>query len=545
MTALLPRPGLHGVAAVEMSADTISPVTAALRLRDRLAFILESVEGGARYGRYSMVGVRWSASSAWRAGWPACSTGTTGRSTGSTPATRWRPCACCFRQPSPTGSLPISLASGVGYLAYEAAARWETAARSGGDPIGLPEALFHLPDVLIVFDHLAQTATLAAVDGPGAEERLADTADRLSRASAGEAATSSLVIRCGHAADRRPALRDRRGDLVRDIRAGEMLQAVLARRFSMPCAVGPWRSTARSGASIPRRTSSPWTLGPAARCWAPRQSSWCGCGTPSSPRGPSPARDPAPRTRSVTRSWEVDLLADAKELAEHAMLVDLARNDVGRVAEAGPSRCPPRRHRAVLPRHAHRLGGGEGRGRDGLRRLRRGARRSARGDGLGAPKVRAMQIIEELEPSGAGPTPAPWASSRRRRGGGMHDGRWSWSAAWPRPGRGGHRGRLRAGARIRRRWPPRPGPSWRPSPTPRPSRPHETARRPETAEDDTRTTSPRPHAATRRRRGRPAGRRPLHPPRRQLRLVHLQPLPVPLPARRGRGGRAQRRDRAG
>jgi len=58
MTALLPRPGLHGVAAVEMSADTISPVTAALRLRDRLAFILESVEGGARYGRYSMVGVR-------------------------------------------------------------------------------------------------------------------------------------------------------------------------------------------------------------------------------------------------------------------------------------------------------------------------------------------------------------------------------------------------------------------------------------------------------------------------------------------------------
>ena len=58
MTALLPRPGLDGVAAVEMSADTISPVTAALRLRDSLAFILESVEGGARYGRYSMVGVR-------------------------------------------------------------------------------------------------------------------------------------------------------------------------------------------------------------------------------------------------------------------------------------------------------------------------------------------------------------------------------------------------------------------------------------------------------------------------------------------------------
>ena len=58
MTALLPRPGVAGVAAIELSADTLSPVSAALRLRDRLAFILESVEGGARYGRYSMVGVR-------------------------------------------------------------------------------------------------------------------------------------------------------------------------------------------------------------------------------------------------------------------------------------------------------------------------------------------------------------------------------------------------------------------------------------------------------------------------------------------------------
>ena len=60
MISQLPRPGLLGVAATEISADTISPVTAALRLhaQDRLAFILESVEGGARYGRYSMVGVR-------------------------------------------------------------------------------------------------------------------------------------------------------------------------------------------------------------------------------------------------------------------------------------------------------------------------------------------------------------------------------------------------------------------------------------------------------------------------------------------------------
>ena len=170
MTTLLPRPGLDGVAAVELLADTISPVTAALRLRDRLAFILEAVEGGARYGRYSMVGVRGRILSLER-----------GHGHRPRPrlrrarplrrrTTRSRRCARSCPRTRAHGPLPVSLASGVGYLAYEAAARWERLPVPGADPIGLPEALFHLPDVLIVFDHLAQTATLATVDGPGADE---------------------------------------------------------------------------------------------------------------------------------------------------------------------------------------------------------------------------------------------------------------------------------------------------------------------------------------------------------------------------------------
>ena len=188
MTALLPRPGLHGVAAVVLSADTISPVTAALRLRDRLAFILESVEGGARYGRYSMVGVRGRILSL------AGETATVldrdysevDRFAAHDPLEALR---TLLPSGSSHGQLPISLASGVGYLAYESAARWERLPVPSVDPVGLPEALLHLPDVLIVFDHLAQTATLATIDGPGADERLADTADRLARPSADEAAT--------------------------------------------------------------------------------------------------------------------------------------------------------------------------------------------------------------------------------------------------------------------------------------------------------------------------------------------------------------------
>ena len=187
MTALLPRPGLDGVTAVVLSADTISPVTAALRLRDRLAFILESVEGGARYGRYSMVGVR----------------GRILSLEGDTAIVRDRDYAELDRfaahdplealrtllpAPRDHAELPVSLASGVGYLAYEAAARWERLPVPEADPVGMPEALFHLPDVLIVFDHLAQTATLATVEGPGADDRLAETIDRLARSSPDEGA---------------------------------------------------------------------------------------------------------------------------------------------------------------------------------------------------------------------------------------------------------------------------------------------------------------------------------------------------------------------
>ncbi len=403
MTALLPRPGLHGVAAVEMSADTISPVTAALRLRDRLAFILELVEGGARYGRYSMVGVRGRILSL-EGGVASVldrDYGEIDRFDASDPLEALRlllPAALAH------GELPISLASGVGYLAYEAAARWERLPVPDADPIGLPEALFHLPEVLIVFDHLAQTATLAAIDGPGAQERLADTADRLARPSADEAATvipRDPVRPTPPTAD--PRYETGVASLVRDIRAGEMLQAVLARRFSMPCAVGPleiYRSLRRINPSPhlfavdlgPGRSmlgASPELL---VRVRDGIVSTRPIAGT--RPRSADPLRD---------QELEMDLLADAKELAEHAMLVDLARNDVGRVAEAG-SVTVPNLHGIERYSHVmHIVSEVEGR----LRQDRDAfdAVRSVFPAGTlsGAPKVRAMQAIAELEGERRGP----------------------------------------------------------------------------------------------------------------------------------------------
>ncbi len=404
MTALLPRPGLDGVAAVELSADTISPVTAALRLRDRLAFILESVEGGARYGRYSMVGVRGRMLSLEG----DVATLRDRDYASDRPLRVDRPLEALRRgaagRPAAHGQLPVSLASGVGYLSYEAAARWERLPVPAADPIGLPEALFHLPDVLIVFDHLAQTATLATIDGPGADERLADTADRLARPSADE---GSVPIPRERTWPQPPAAdagyESGVASLVRDIHAGEMLQAVLARRFSLPCSVGPlevYRSLRRINPS-PHLFAVDLGPGRSMLGASPELLVRVRDGVVSTrpiagtrPRSADPARD---------RELELELLADEKELAEHAMLVDLARNDVGRVAEPG-SVTVPALHSIERYSHVMHIVS------EVVARLRpdRDAFDAVRsvfpaGTLSGAPKVRAMQAIAALEDERRGP----------------------------------------------------------------------------------------------------------------------------------------------
>jgi anthranilate synthase component 1 len=296
------------------------------------------------------------------------------------------------------------LAAGVGFVSYDAAARWEKLPVPEADPVGLPEALFHMPSVVIAFDHLAQTATLATVDGRGADERLADTADRLARPSADEGSTvipRESVRPAPPAAD--PRYEAGVASLVRDIRAGEMLQAVLARRFSMPCAVGPleiYRSLRRINPS-PHLFAVDLGPGRSMLGASPELLVRVRDGVVSTrpiagtrPRSAEPLRD---------RELEADLLADEKELAEHAMLVDLARNDVGRVAVAGSVTVPALHSIERYSHVMHIVSEVEGRLRpdrdafDAVRAV------FPAGTLSGAPKVRAMQAIAELEGERRGP----------------------------------------------------------------------------------------------------------------------------------------------
>lgn len=395
-----------GVVARAIGADTLTPVAAALRLRDRLAFILESVEGGARYGRYSHVGVR----------------GRMLTIDGDTAILRDRdyvelerftehdPLEALRRiLPARTGSdrFPFPLSSGVGYLAYEAAARWERLPVPEADPVGLPLACFHVPDVVIVFDHLAQTATLGTRDEGDAEGRLAEVAERLAHPVADEV-PADLGRPGDRAARPKPPAVDPRYEasvraMVEEIHAGEMLQAVPARRFTVPNrapALTIYRALRRINPSPhlfaidlgPGRSilgASPELL---VRVKDGELSTRPIAGT--RPRSDDPVRDV---------ELEHELLADAKELAEHAMLVDLARNDVGRVAAAGSVHVPLL---YTIERYSHvmhivsEVRGRLAEGRDAFDAVRS---TFPAGTLSGAPKVRAMQSIAEKEQERRGP----------------------------------------------------------------------------------------------------------------------------------------------
>ncbi|HVM12685.1 MAG TPA: chorismate-binding protein [Actinomycetota bacterium] len=394
------------IASLELAADTLTPVAAALRLGSRCAFLLESVEEGARYGRYSIVGVHGRTLEVRDD--QARLSGPDGRRefTARDPLEALRE-VLPASVPAVTDPA-FSLASGVGYLAYETAARWERVPVPSSDPLELPDAVFHLPSAVIVFDHLAQVARLATLDDDAASERLEEVARALARPVAAEVPARFAAGAVPPEQD--PAVRSRYESgvarLVEEIHAGEMLQCVLARRFSQSTP----RSPIEIYRSLRRINPSPYLFyldldgvaDGAALVGASPELLVRVRGDEVVTRpiaGTRPrAEDPAEDAR-----LEEELRADPKELAEHAMLVDLGRNDVGRVA--APASVEVTTLRAVERyRHVmHLVSEVHGRLRAELDAFDAVRAVFPAGTLTGAPKVRAMQAIAELEGERRGP----------------------------------------------------------------------------------------------------------------------------------------------
>ncbi|MDQ2877662.1 MAG: anthranilate synthase component I [Pseudomonadota bacterium] len=394
-------------------ADTETPVAAALKLIEpgRGDFLLESVEAGETRGRYSFIGLapdlvlraqgeRAEINRHWqtdRAAFAPCPAPT---------LTALRDLVASCRIDVPP-ELPRALACLVGYFGYETIGLVETLPRPTRDSLGLPDMMFVRPAVILIFDRLADALYLVAPAWPDAardpqaivgdaQERLDAVAARLASANLPppvRGAASEIALTPALPPGRYAAMVARAKEY---IVAGDVFQVVLAQRFTAPFTLPPfelYRALRRINPSpflyhldLPGFTltgSSPEIL---VRARDGEVTIRPIAGT--RPRGKTAAEDEANRRA---------LLADPKERAEHLMLLDLGRNDVGRVAEAGTVEVTASYGVEFYSHVMHIVSNVVGRlsdEHDALDALFAGF---PAGTVSGAPKVRACEIIAELE----------------------------------------------------------------------------------------------------------------------------------------------------
>ncbi len=405
--------GEPGVVWTRLVADLETPVSAMLKLSAGRAncFLLESVEGGAVRGRYSIIGfdpdlifrVKDGRAEVDRA--PAGDKGfetLPGR-----PLEALRAIIAESRLTLPQ-SLPPMAAGIFGYLGYDMVREMETLGPPPPDALGFPDAMLIRPTVVVVFDavrdEIAVVTPVRPAPGVTAAQAHARAAERLSAvvdtldASLDKTARQTEVALDVPVVSNTPP--ERYLDMVARakeyISAGDIFQVVLSQRFEAPFTLPPfalYRALRRvnpspylyyldfgdfavAGSSpeiLVRVKDGEVTIRPIA-------------GT--HPRGATPEDD---------RALEAELLADPKERAEHLMLLDLGRNDVGRVAEIGSVKVTASYFPEYYSHVMHIVSnvvGKLGKGHDALSALAGGF---PAGTVSGAPKVRAMEIIDELE----------------------------------------------------------------------------------------------------------------------------------------------------
>lgn len=386
--------------------DLTTPVAAFLKLaKDRTnAFLLESVEGGSFRGRYSAIGldpdVIWTVEK----GIPFLqenSGASCKEADGADPIASLRRLVENSRLPGLKDT--PSIASGVyGYVGYDLIRAIEPLPDTqADDPADIPEARLIRPRTMIVFDALKQEITaygrVAADQTPDdVRQHLQNLLDGLDQPlpSGNTAAPQAIKpVSTFQAAAYRASVEQ----IKQYIRAGDIFQGVLSQRFSTPFEL-PGFSLYRA---LRRLNPSPFLFhfqfdGYAVTGSSPeilvRLRDDVVTVRPiagTRPRGANPAEDNA---------LEADLLADPKERAEHMMLLDLGRNDIGRVAKPGTIQIT---EREIVERYSHvmhivsNVEGELAEGEDAISALFAGF---PAGTVSGAPKVRAMQILDEIEP---------------------------------------------------------------------------------------------------------------------------------------------------
>jgi anthranilate synthase component I len=402
----------------ELPADLETPASVYLKLRGRGAsFLLESVEGGEQIARYSFIGVDPRSAYTIQDGQLICIEHGRRRTLAPDPgqdpyhlleAEMDR--LCHLRAPISARGLPRFLGGLVGYMGYETVRHFEPRLDPRLGTHELPEAHFLLADTIAAFDHVRRSLFLIAypLDGRAAAiSRLDDLEARL-RTPLSEYPPPSA---CEPSEFQSNVSRDRYEGMVRSaqerIAAGDIFQVLLSQRLSRRTSAASfdiYRALRRLNPSpymfffdFGEVGGKPFFLAGSSpemfvRLEGDRAALRPIAGT--SPRGATPEEDAA---------IEAKLRTDPKERAEHVMLVDLGRNDLGRVCRYGSISVPEYFIVEKYSHVMHLVSHVEGEMREGKNAFDLVRAAFPAGTMTGAPKVRAMEIIADLETSARGP----------------------------------------------------------------------------------------------------------------------------------------------
>jgi anthranilate synthase component 1 len=377
--------------------DCQTPVSAFLKLREQgPAFLLESADQG-RVGRYSFIGfrprkvLRWSLAD------------------GGDPYALAAAELARFRPAPPAADSPPFAGGAVGVFAYDLVRTVEPLGEPNPDPIGVPDLALMLSDTLVVFDHLRHTVTVIANvyveddDVEPAYERALETIAEVRWRLQGPVPLPGRPPRRDRLVPRFEANMTREqfeanvARIIEYIRAGDAYQVVPSQRWSAPVPVQGFSIYRGLRAVNPSPYMYFLDFGDFEVAGASPEPLITVSGRHVSTR-PIAGTRPRGANAEEDRRMAEDLLADPKERAEHVMLVDLGRNDLGRVCRYGTVEVEDFMAVENYSHVMHIVSSVIGELRDGVGALDALRAVLPAGTLSGAPKVRAMQIIDELEP---------------------------------------------------------------------------------------------------------------------------------------------------
>jgi anthranilate synthase component I len=396
----------------DILADLETPVSAFLKVhRGPYGFLLESVQGGERWGRFTFLGTE--PRQVLRVRDRAVEIETPGqgteRRTTDDPLGELQRMLAAY-EPVDVPGLPRFVGGAVGFVGYDMVRSFERLPASATDDLALPETCMMLADSVLVFDNVKQTIKVVAHAHvrPGVSLDAAYD-EAVARIDALVARLAQPPVEPPSSPPSDPAPAEVRSNFTpaayqaivgrakEYIRAGDVIQVVLAQRFEMPLSAPPFNVYRCLRAVNPSPYMFYLAMGPYALAGAsPEVMARVEDGeltvrpiAGTRPRGTMEREDQA---------LADELLADPKEIAEHVMLLDLGRNDVGRVSRTGSVEVT---ERFVIERYSHvmhivsNVRGQLAPGEDCFDAFRA---TFPAGTLTGAPKIRAMEIIEELEP---------------------------------------------------------------------------------------------------------------------------------------------------